>query len=77
MRKADVSLGKPIVDFILRKQHFQSRGLGARTVEALVSCNIDWPESLLFMTEEKLKAIPGIGKASLREIETYRARFIR
>ena len=77
MRRAEVSLGKQFADLIFRKHHFQGRGLGARTVEALVTCNIDWPERLLFMAEEELKAIPGVGKASMREIETYRARFIR
>ena len=77
MRKAEVSLGQQIADPILRKHHFQGRGLGARTVEALVTCDIDWPERLLFMAEDELKAIPGVGKASMQEIETYRARFIR
>ena len=55
---------------------FGDRGFSDRTVTALVDCSIDAPERLLFMNEASLKTIPGIGKASLKEIMAYRSRFV-
>jgi len=55
---------------------FAHRGFSKRTIVAVVDCLIDAPEQLLFMPEESLKTIPGIGKASLLEIKTYRSRFL-
>jgi DNA-directed RNA polymerase alpha subunit len=56
---------------------FSGRGLSNRTVEAIVACGIYEPERLLFMTEEQIAAIPGIGKASLKAIRAYRSRFLK
>jgi DNA-directed RNA polymerase alpha subunit len=56
---------------------FRGRGLSNRTVDALVNFGIDAPEHLLFMTEEEIKKIPGVGKSSLAEIRDYRAQFMR
>jgi hypothetical protein len=55
---------------------FNGRGLGRTTVDAVVACGIDAPERLLFMTEDQIAQIPGIGEASLREIMQYRERFL-
>jgi hypothetical protein len=55
---------------------FRSRGLSRRTIDALVACGMDIPERLLFATEIELREIPGIGKASLHEIMSYRDRCI-
>jgi hypothetical protein len=60
----------------LEVSRFDRCGLSKRTIAAIVACGIDAPERLLFMTEAALKSIPGIGKASLSEIEDYRARYV-
>ena len=56
---------------------FRDRGFSDRTVNALVAGGIDVPERLLFTPEAELRQIPGVGPASLREIVSYRARFLR
>jgi DNA-directed RNA polymerase alpha subunit len=58
------------------KDPFRDRGFSDRTVEALIAWGIAAPERLLFATEAGLKQILGIGKASLGEIMSYRARFL-
>jgi DNA-directed RNA polymerase alpha subunit len=63
-------------DSFLRGLLFEGRGLSRRTIRALVDCEIDAPERLLFMSENDLKKIPLIGKASMAEIRTYRDRFV-
>ena len=55
---------------------FQQRGFSDRTINALIDCQIDSPERLLFMTKEQLKSMPGIGKASMAELTAYRDRFL-
>ena len=37
---------------------------------------MDFPERLLFMTEEQIRQIPGAGKAVIAQIKSYRARFL-
>jgi hypothetical protein len=54
---------------------FLGRGLGNRTIDALIEHGLDAPERLLFMAEADLRAIPGIGKISLAEIKAYRRKF--
>lgn len=56
---------------------FKERGFAQRTIEALVARGIDSPERLLFMAEDQIKKIHGVGKASMREITTYRARYLK
>jgi hypothetical protein len=57
------------------RMDYHGRGLSDRTVEALIAHGIMLPENLLLMTEDELKAIPGIGKASMSQIKAYRDRF--
>jgi DNA-directed RNA polymerase alpha subunit len=54
----------------------QQRGFSDRTINALIDCEIDSPERLLFMTKKQLKSIPGIGKVSMAELTSYRDRFL-
>jgi DNA-directed RNA polymerase alpha subunit len=61
----------------MRRQPFSDRGLSRRTIDALLDASIDAPERLLFMSEQQIKGIPGIGKASVTEIASYRAKYIR
>jgi hypothetical protein len=42
----------------------------------MVACRIDAPERLLFMNEDQIGRIPGIGEASLAEITRYRKTFL-
>ena len=56
---------------------FENRGFSDRTVRALIDGAIDAPERLLFMTEDQLRSIPGIGNVFLAEILAYRARFTK
>lgn len=55
---------------------FEHRGFSDRTIRALIDSAIAAPEHLLFMTEDQLRSIPGIGNVSLGEIVAYRSRFI-
>jgi hypothetical protein len=55
---------------------FNVRGFSRTTVDAVVACGIDAPERLLFMAEDQIAQIPGIGEASLREIMQYRQLFL-
>jgi hypothetical protein len=55
---------------------FEHRGFSDRTIRALIDSAIAAPERLLFMTEDQLRSIPGIGNVSLAEIIAYRDRFI-
>ena len=55
---------------------WRGRGFSDRVVQALTDYGIDAPERLLFMTEAQLRKIPGILKASRREILDYRERFL-
>jgi DNA-directed RNA polymerase alpha subunit len=55
---------------------FQGRGLDRRVIEALTAHGIDAPERLLFMRDDELLKIPGIGKAALEQVRRYRDRFI-
>jgi len=55
---------------------FQERGFSDRTINALIDCQMDSPERLLFMTKKQLKSIPGVGKASMAELTAYRDRFL-
>jgi hypothetical protein len=56
---------------------FEHRDFSDRTIQALVACAIDSPERLLFLREETLVDIPGVGAAALSEISKYRAKFSR
>jgi DNA-directed RNA polymerase alpha subunit len=56
---------------------FEHRDFSDRTIQALVACAIDSPERLLFLREETLMDIPGVGAAALSEISKYRAKFSR
>jgi DNA-directed RNA polymerase alpha subunit len=58
------------------KSAFEHRGLSERTIRALLACAIDCPERLLFVQDETLAGIPGVGAASLSEIVKYRDRFM-
>lgn len=55
---------------------FQYRGFSRRTILALVEGSIDAPERLLFTPEALLKKIPRVGEVSLREIMSYRSRYL-
>jgi hypothetical protein len=67
---------KPSVQESQAELPYKNRGFSARTIKALIDCSIDAPERLLFMTEESLRKIPGVGKASLGEIMRYRTRYL-
>lgn len=56
---------------------FEARGFSKRTIRTLLACAIDCPERLLFVHEDLLSEIPGIGPASLAEIASYRAKHLR
>ena len=56
---------------------FENRGFSDRTIRALIDCALDGPERLLFITEDQLRSIPGIGNVSLAEIVNYRNRFAK
>jgi len=55
---------------------FQERGFSDRTINALIDCQIDLPERLLFMSKKQLKLLRGIGETSMAEIVAYRDRFL-
>jgi DNA-directed RNA polymerase alpha subunit len=55
---------------------FQERGFSDRTINALIDCQIDLPERLLFMSKKQLKLLRGIGETSMAEIVAYRGRFL-
>jgi hypothetical protein len=61
---------------IMKRLPFDHCGLSDRTIEALVKHGMDAPERLLFMSEREIEKIPGIGKASIAEIWSYRERFV-
>ncbi len=61
---------------VLPAAPFAHRGFSRHTIDALCAHGIDFPERLLFATKAELKDIPEIGKASLNEIMSYRARFL-
>ena len=44
--------------------------------DKLIDAGIDAPERLLFMSEQEIRALRGVGKAGLAEIQTYRERFM-
>lgn len=67
---------KPIHDEQAEKRLFDHRGFSDRTVQRIVECGIDAPERLLFMSDQELKKIPGVGVSSMKEIRAYRERFI-
>lgn len=56
---------------------FGSRGFSGRTVDALVNAGIPAPEWLLFSKLDEIERIPGIGKASMRQIVDYRRKWIK
>jgi hypothetical protein len=58
------------------KQALRERGMSPRTSTALVEQGLDMPERLLFMTEDEVKALPGIGPFSLGDIMRYRAQWL-
>jgi hypothetical protein len=60
---------------MLAAMNFRERGFSRRTIAALTGASIDLPERLLSMTEEELRKLPGLGKASFAEICAYRQRF--
>jgi hypothetical protein len=60
---------------ILSCTPFQNRELSDRTIAALVNSGMDAPERLLFMSASDVRKIPGIGKASMAEIDAYIRRF--
>ena len=55
---------------------FQERGFSDQTITALIDCQIDLPERLLFMSKKQLKLLRGIGETSMAEIVAYRGRFL-
>lgn len=67
---------KPSVQESQAEMPYKNRGFSDRTIRALIDCSIDTPERLLFMTEDSLRKIPGVGKASLGEIMRYRTRYL-
>ena len=56
---------------------FEHRDFSERTIKTLIACAIDSPERLLFLREETLRDIPGVGAAAMSEISKYRAKFSR
>jgi DNA-directed RNA polymerase alpha subunit len=76
-RKAELRVAREVNGHLLSIVPFQNRKFSKRTIQALIDCSVDAPERLLFMTEEQIKSIPGVGKVSLGEIRTYRQKYIR
>jgi hypothetical protein len=60
---------------MISRSPFQNRKFSNRTIDALVAYGMDAPERLLFMQPSDIRKIPGIGKASLAEIDAYIRRF--
>jgi hypothetical protein len=54
---------------------FAHRGLSDRTIQALLTFGMEFPEQLLSMMESDVSGIPAIGKAAMDEIGQYRRRF--
>jgi hypothetical protein len=54
---------------------FRGRGLSNETIRALVDYGLALPEELLFMGEDQIRAISGIGETGLAEIKAYWAKF--
>ena len=57
----------------LRNCSIHDTKLSARTIKALEAAGIENMADLTVRTEEKLKAIPGIGEKAMEEIRTIRA----
>jgi DNA-directed RNA polymerase alpha subunit len=76
-REAHLSVTRRVAGELLSVAPFQNRKFSNRTIQALIDCSIDAPERLLFMTEEQIESIPGVGKVSLGEIRAYRQKYIR
>ena len=75
-RAAALRFGKLLAQTQLERGRLE-RGtfFDVRTVDALIACGIYDPECLLRMTRKQIAAIPGIGKASMAQIDAYRERF--
>jgi hypothetical protein len=56
---------------------FDHRNFSERTIKTLIACAIDSPERLLFLHEDTLTDIPGVGAVAMSEISKYRAKFSR
>jgi hypothetical protein len=54
---------------------FRGRGFSDDTIQALITHGLELPEELLFMDEEHVTEIPGIGEAALAEIVAYWSKF--
>lgn len=57
-------------------EELDDRALSDRTIGALVDAGIDGLETLLSMDKQALKALPGIGRAAMREIDAFRAQHL-
>ena len=55
---------------------FRERGFDQRVIAALTSYGIDAPERLLFMRDDTLRKIRGVGKAGFEQIRRYQNRFL-
>ena len=64
-----------VMDIHAAEQLFGKRGFARDTIAALAAHGIGLPEELLFMTEEQILQIPGLGNTGLDEVRAYRARF--
>ena len=60
---------------IISRAAFRAR-FTTHLTKALVAHGIDAPERLLFMSEEEIHNIPGVGKGAVAEIQLYRDRFL-
>lgn len=60
----------------LERIAFTGRGLSKRTVDAVIEGGISQPERLLFMSEDDISRIPGIGLKGVSEVMAYKRRFM-
>ena len=55
---------------------FAGRGISQRTIETLIEAGYIFPEHVLFADLPGLRAVKGIGKKALAEIDAYRKRIL-
>lgn len=50
--------------------------ISAKLSRTLIAAGLDSPERLLFMPLSAVEALPGVGRAGLTEIQSYRSKYL-
>jgi hypothetical protein len=72
---ARIQVARMTAAILTKTFNFQRTGFSDRTIDALWAAGVEAPESLVHMSEEEIRKIPGIGKVSFKAICAYRDRF--